>query len=221
MSTPNYGDKVSTVGDILRYPKRVLIQALKAGFSEPHLFTAGPEPSPNPFLYVRDAAGGTDKSSKLEIADMWTTELNSTDMRPCIVAQRNELVLRSGSIGNLNKVGIPGGTWKQFVKQVPIRVNFMCFSRKDLESEELAIAVGFFFALFREDHLKNTKMFTLDDPVIGMTSPILNDAEQELFVTPVTTGTILTLVWTKTYTNPSNAKEFVINVSTKEFEQVS
>jgi hypothetical protein len=220
MSTPNYGDKVSTVGDIIRYPKRVLIQALKAGFSERHLFSAGPEPFENPFLYTKDAAGETAKDSKLEIADMWTTELNNTDPRPCVISQRSTVTWRRGGIGSLNRMDVPGGNWKEFVDQVRIPLNFLCFSRKDVESEELSVSVALFLRLFREKHLKNTKMFILDDPDIGMTTPILNDAEQEIFSTPVSTGTMLTVLWKVTYTDPKNASNFTINVTAKELQQV-
>lgn len=204
---PDFGDSVSRVGDIIRYPKRVLIQVLKSAFSEPYLFTAGENKVENPFLYKAEPNGDTAKDSRLEIADMYTNELNATDPRPIVIAQRADVSFGEGSIGTLHGMDMPHGKWKTFVDQVHIPINFLCFAKVDVESEELALVTAFVLRLFRERTLKDSKLFKLERPGIQMTTPIEIGAQNELFSTGVVTGTTLTLMWKVTDTNLYNPKD--------------
>ena len=209
---PNFGDSTSRVGDILRYPKRVLIQALKSAFSEPYLFTADGKGYVNPFLYKAEENGDTAKDSRVEIADMFTNELNATDPRPIIIAQRGNVGFRKGAIGPMLNMDIPHGKWKTFAHQVRIPINLLCFSKVDVESEELALVTACVIWLFREKTLKSTKLFQLDEPDIQMTTPIESGAQVELFSTGVVTGTVLNLVWKTTQTDSYNVKDISLNI---------
>jgi hypothetical protein len=205
---PDFGDNISRVGDIIRYPRRVLIQALKSAFSEEHLFGFD-----NPFLYKAEENGDTSKESRLEIADMFTNELNATDPRPIIIAQRGHVPFGEGSIGTLLKMDTPHGKWKTFTIQIRIPINFLCFARVDVESEELALVTAFVLRLFRERTVKSTKLFKIDTPEVQMTTPIETGAQVELFSTGVVTGTVLTLVWKVTQTDSFDPKDISLNIT--------
>jgi len=213
-STPSYGDKVSRIGDFIRYPKRVLIEALQIGFREEYLFTdTEGERVENPFIYKTDENGETTKDSRIEIADTWTEELKETDPRPIITVRRSVLSFNRNAIGGLGSIDLPGGKWKKFTIMMDCPIIANCWSRKDLESEEIAMAVAFFFSLFRETHLKRTRLQSLSEPSIGDTTPVKVDAEHELFVTPVQIMTTMTLAWKVNYTALADAKGVQINTN--------
>jgi hypothetical protein len=209
---PSFGDKFSRVGDIIRYPKRVLIEALQSAFAEPYLYTDGPsgERIENPFRYVKDEKGETAKDSPLEIADMWSERLNATDPRPIIVVQRDTVSFDKSAIGLRKNMSMPGNLTTEYANTSTIPINFLCFSRKDVESEELALTVALLFLFFKEYILRKTKLFTISLPSVGTTTPIKQDAEHELFVTPVSLSVMMTLNWKMTRTDPKKASDFVI-----------
>jgi hypothetical protein len=211
MSTPDFGDTVIRVGDYLRYPRRMLIQVLESGFSSPKFFNS----TGNPFLYVKDEVkGDTAETSKIEIADGWTNELDKTDPRPIILCQRDTLTFEDTSINAFKGIDLPGGLVKRHADLIKLPLNFLCFSRIDTEADELALTVGLFFRLFR-DHLRNnSKLFKMSSPVIGNATPVRTDAKIDLFSVPVSLTTEYTIVWKVTWTVPKQAKDFVSEIDT-------
>jgi hypothetical protein len=219
MSTPAFGDTITRVGEFLRYPKRVLIEFLQKAFAEEYLFTnTEGEKVINPFLYTVDEEGGTDKDSKIEICDTWTEELKSTDPRPIITAQRHEMPFGESSIKSLGHAAMPASNVKKFADMVSMPISFNCWSRKDVESEEMAMAVAFILRLFRDIVVARTRIDKITAPVIGGTTPVKTDSEHELFVTPVSITTHMTLSWKLTYTKLEDAKDVKVNVGLKSGE---
>lgn len=218
MSTPSYGDTFTRVGDYLRYPKRVLLEALQSGFREQYLFTnTEDEKVENPYLYRTDEeTGETHKDSKIEIVDTWTEELNDTDPRPIITVQRQEMAFGESAIRSLRDIDLPGGLWKKYADMVSMPLLFNCWSRKDIESEEIAITVAFLLRLFRDIHIARTKIDKITVPIIGGTTPVKADSEHELFVTPVSVTTHMTLAWKIEHTDPKQASSFAVNITSGE-----
>jgi hypothetical protein len=219
MSTPSYGDVITRVGDILRYPKRVLIEVLQKGFAEEYLFTNSEGAKViNPYLYVVDENGETSEDSKIEIADTWTEELEGTDPRPMITLVRHEMPIGESSIRSLREYEMPASNTKKYSEVVSMPISANCWSRKDLESEEIAMTVAFFIRLFRDIHIARTRLDKITAPTVGSTTPVKLDAEHELFVTPVTFTTHYSLHWKLTHTNLEEAKDFNVNISMKSGE---
>lgn len=216
MSTPLYGDVITRVGDILRYPKRVIIEVLQKGFREENLFTNSEGAKViNPYLYLTDEDGATDKDSKIEIVDTWTKELDGTDKRPIITVQRHEMPIGESSIRSLRKYDLPASNVKKYSEVVSMPISANCWSRADLESEEIAMTVAFFLMLFRDIHIARTRLDKITHPTIGTTTPVKMDAEHELFVTPVSFTAHYSLSWKLTHTDLKEAKDFTVNISMK------
>jgi hypothetical protein len=216
-STPDYGDKFTRVGDYIRYPKRVLLQALTEGFKQEYLFTDGNsgERFPNPYLYKETPDGETAPESEIELADAWTDELNKTDPRPMVIVRRDQFVWTESSINSLRDPDVPRGRIQKFNDLVNMPLVFNCFAREDVESEELALVVGMFLRLFRDIHMQRTRLQKMSVPIIGSTTPVLSDSEIELFVTPVSLTTYMTIAWQVQYQELREVKSFQVNISTE------
>lgn len=214
-STPSYGDSSSRVGDFLRYPRRVLIEALEKGFSEPYFYTwddDGSKRLENPFLYIRDGAE-TSLDSRLEIADGWTRELNATDPRPIILCTRDSMTFQNSSIAGLRNQELPWSKTKTFSDLLTVPLVFQCFAREDVESEELALVTALFFRLFREKHLKSTKLMSMGSPIIGPPVPVSSDQRVDLFATPVSFPVTMSICWRLEYQELENKTDFSIQVT--------
>lgn len=219
MSTPSYGDVLTRIGDILRYPKRVIIEVLQKGFAEEHLFTNSEEDKiVNPFLYKVDENGETAKDSGIEICDTWTKELDDTDPRPIITVQRHEMPFDQSSIGSRLTQDLPASNVKKYANLMSMPISCNCWARQDVESEEIAMAVAFFMWLFKDIHIARTRLSKIGTPTIGTTTPVKVDAEHELFVTPVSFTVHYTLTWKVVHTDLREAKDFNVNVELKSGE---
>lgn len=216
-STPDYGDKMSRVGDYIRYPKRVLLQALIQGFKEEYLFTDGESGQrfKNPYLYKQDDSGDTALDSEIELADTWSDELRKTDPRPMIIVRRDSFSWNESSIGSRRDPDVPRGRVKTYNDLTNMPLVFNCFAREDVESEELGLVVGMFLRLFRDLHMHRTRLQKMTTPTVGSTTPVLSDSEVELFVTPVSLTTYTTIAWKVTHEELRETKAFQVNISTE------
>lgn len=215
-STPEYHDSTSRVGDFLRYPRRVLIQALEAGFSNPYFYTWSEDEQDreeNRFLYVKDASGDTSKDSKIEIADGYAEELNSTNPRPIILCTRDSMTFHDNSIGGLKVADLPWFKTKDYADLITVPLVFQCFSRKDTESEELGLITALFFRMFRETQLKNTRIQKMGSPVIGAPTIVEADSRLEFFVTPVSFPVVMVIGWRTKFLDLKDAKDVAITIS--------
>jgi hypothetical protein len=110
---------------------------------------------------------------------------------------------------------LPWGDVRRYSDVIQVPLNFLCFSRIDTESDELALATGFFLRLFRE-HIRNrSKIFKISSPMIGPPTPVTTDAKVDLFSTPVSLTTEYTIVWTVTWQDLKEASDFQVEVDEK------
>lgn len=212
MATPSFGDSTSRVGNFLFYPRRVLLEALELGFASEYFYTEEGRTS-NPFLYRRNEDGETADDSKLEIADGWSRELEKTDPRPIIICQRESFQFHDSSINGLQNVDMPHGKFRTFADFTRMPLNFLCFSRVHLESEELGLVTAFFLRFFK-DHLRNkAKFLKISSPVVGPTTPITTDVQVDLFSTPISIETYMTIRWKTTWTALEEANDLKVDIN--------
>lgn len=215
-ATPPYHDSTSRVGDFLRYPRRVLIEALEDGFSNEYFYTWDEQQVEqrivNPFLYTKKD-GDTAKDSRLEIADGWTRELEATNPRPIILCSRDTMTFQDSSIGGLSNPSLPWGKTRTFADTLQVPLIFHCFAREDVESEELGLVAALFFRMFREFHMKNTRLLKMTTPVIGAPTPIKTDARVDLFDTQISFLTAMTISWKARDLALKSAQNVVVSIS--------
>ena len=88
----------------------------------------------------------------------------------------------------------------------------MCYSRIDVESDELALVVGLFLRLFRQYLRTNSKFLQIKSPSIGPVTPVQTDAKIDMFVTPVSIMTYTPITWKMTWENLKEANDFEVAV---------
>ncbi len=212
MSTPDFGDKITRIGDYLRYPRRVLIDALEQAFASEFFYTNEGK-VPNPFLYKKLEDGSdTAPDSLIEIADGWTDELNKTDMRPIILCQRDTMTFADSSIDGREGYDIWGTTMK-FSDFLTVPLNFLCYSRIDVEADEIGLVVGLFLRLFRQHLRTNSKFFQIKSPAIGPLTPVDTDVQVDVFSVPVSVLTYMPITWKMSWGDLKEAKDVEIDTT--------
>lgn len=218
-STPDFNDTTSLIGDYLAYPRRVLLQAMQEAFASPHFFTKDGDKL-NPFLYVVEEDGTLAQESKIEIADGWTDELDKTDPRPIILCQRDTLSFVDTGLAAHRKVDLPHGAWKQFASMVDLPLSFLCFAREHVVADVLGLTVGMMLKLFKEELRNQSKIFAMQNPIVGPPTPIRTDSKIDLFSVPVSVMTKYSIAWKMTWTDLKLAKDFSTNIKLPESASV-
>jgi len=213
MSTPDFGDVITRVGDFLRYPRRVMLEILRSAFSSDYLFTntAGHQLE-NPYLYKADAHGNTEKDSQIEFADAWTQELDATDPRPIVLIQRGPLGFHDSTIDGF-KHSDARGLEIEYADCLRIPLTFLCFSQEDLESEEIALTTALVLRFFRKKILKKTLLHKVDTPLIGERAVISRGSRSDLYSTPVSFSVHMPINWVVKATDPREVKGFAVSSS--------
>lgn len=213
MSTPDFGDAITRVGDFLRYPRRVLLSMLRGAFSQEYLFTNEEgHKIENPFLYKENESGQTTRESQLEIADVWTEELDVTDPRPIILTQRGSLGFHDSSIDGFKNADARGLAI-EYADFLRMPLSFLCFAQKDLESEELAFAAAMVLRYFRKTILKRSHIQKIDSPIIAEMAVIERGSRSNLFSTPVSFSVYLPITWVVRTARPKEVKTFAVHSS--------
>lgn len=213
MSYPNFGDVITRIGDYLKYPRTLVLQVLRSAFSSEYLFTnTEGHRIENPFLYEADESGQTTRDSKLELADAWTEELETTDPRPIVVVQRGPLGFHDSSIDGF-KDEDPRGLAIEYADFLRMPLTCLCFAQNDIESEELGLTVGLILRFFRGRILKKSHLHKIDSPVIGEVAVITRGSRSNLFSTPVSFSVYLPMNWVIKTTAPREARGFAVQSS--------
>jgi len=213
MSTPDYGDTMTRIGDYLRYPRRVLLEMLRSAYSSQHLFTnTEGHKMINPFWYKVAENGQTTKDSQLELADAWTEELDVTDPRPILLTQRGSVGFHDASIDGF-KGADARGLDIEYADFTRMPLTFLCFAQKDLLSEELAWSSALLLRFFRKTILRKTLIHKIDSPVVGEVAVITRGSRSNLFSTPVSFSVYMPITWTVRTTDPKVVREFAVSSS--------
>ena len=205
MGTPDYKDIQSTVGNPLRYARRVLIEILQSAFESEYLYTdTDGSRVPNRFLIKFDGDGETAEDSNLVIADGWTNELEQTDPRPMIIVNRGDFGFLRLSIGQGKSHGWPeyniaNKTKKEeYADLTEMPISLSCLARQELEAEELAWACALFIRMLHFELMEKSKLFRISLPSVGAPAIVKSDSLIDMVLTPVTFTVNQTIQWTVT-----------------------
>jgi len=179
---PELKDLATPVGNILVYPKRVLIALLESAFSEPHLYTDVDE---NPFLLKKTPDGEVAEDSRIVIADNYTDELTKVGPRPMIIVVRGDTGFQNLSIGGqLNTFSQAPGR-EEYADMTESSLNANCIARRSAEAETLGSVVFEFLRIFKKEIRNKSHVFRWSDPRAGSTIVIKQDAQSDLFLVPI------------------------------------
>lgn len=196
LGVADYGDTTSSVGNVLTYPRRIIIAVLKILFSQKDYFTRTDNADPaqqNPYLYVERDDGSLDASSRLVIGDQAITRGEANEARPRIIVDRMSGSFQNGRFTQQN--GWTSGTRSfqdMFISDMTIR----CVGRYKIESELLSVAVGMGLTMFNHDILHGSKLHEVGLPVTGPTLPERSDADTDQWATTLNLRTAQPIGWT-------------------------
>jgi hypothetical protein len=166
----------------------------------------------NEYRYEADESGQTTKESRIELADVYTEELEATDPRPIILTQRGPLGFHDSSIDGF-KNSDARGLAIEYADFLRMPLSFLCFAQKDLMSEEIALVAAFLLRFFRHTILKNTLLHKIDSPVIGEIAVITRGSRSNLYSTPVSFSVYMPINWVVRTTQPKVAAGFSVSSS--------
>lgn len=224
----SFGSIDDVVTNPLIYPRRVLIQVLESIFSQPTLtvFEGAPE---NPFLYTTEA-GDTGRRSRIVIADSFSDELKKPDARPTIIVSRgafqfNNLAMGSRQDNFTHKklvhisssqkaLGTDDRTRVPYMDLTTMGVSVTCYSRRDIEVDQLVWLVGGGVKLFRQMIRDGARIHKISTVSIGPVMPVKVDSQIELFSARVDFTVDQTITWVvQTTASPGNIAAGLVNLS--------
>jgi hypothetical protein len=123
------------------------------------------------------------------------------------------MTFQDSSIGGLSNPSLSWGKARTFADTLQVPLIFHCFAREDVESEELGLVAALFFRMFREFHMKNTRLLKMTTPVIGAPTPIKTDARVDLFDTQISFLTAMTISWKARDLALKSAQNVVVSIS--------
>lgn len=213
-----YGDDdPSTVtGNILTYPRRVMIAVLRNLFQQPDLFTPGdvgrPEQERNPFLLKFEEDGTLAQDSRLIITDFYSEKPGRKDSRPRIVVDRlSGSFLQRGWEQTRGQWGTSfGGQVERYAALHQTGLAVRCVSRLSQESELLALCVMQGFWMFRSIIKKKTKLHSIEPPVVDRTTLESGDSRGDEYTTTVSTQLTMPVSWDLLPLNPRSVEEICI-----------
>jgi hypothetical protein len=212
LGTPSYGT-LDTVGNILLYPRRLILSALKLALSAPNLFTTtateGRDQDRNPFLYVEDAVGGVSPESRIVLSDSGAEFLTNADRRPRIIVDRGPGRFINGGLATRNYTG-PG--LKTFVDSYETTLIVYCRGRTKLESEALT-QVAITTLWFARDRIKErANLQSIGAPNISTTTAEKHDAVVDQYVTTLELKIMQTVCWSNSPLNTTMLFDICVDI---------
>jgi len=155
------------------FSKDIILQFLQDMFSQEDLYDGKNDYtwSPDPEL------------SKILIADAYTEDLETEEMRPAIVLRRGPIRWMQGSIDQRSFVDFRTGA-KRFQDVLALDLTAECLSRNGLEAELLADIVFQGIQMFA-GAIRKRGAFEVDSVAIGPETLIQGDSQQDLSAVPV------------------------------------
>ena len=150
-----------------------MLSFLQDMFSQPDLYD-----NKNDYIWNSDP-----EESKILIADAYTEDLETMEMRPAIVLRRGPIRWMNSSINQQVHVDFRTGQ-KMFQDLVTSDLTAECLSRNGLESELLADIVFQGMQMFAAT-IRSRGAFEVDTVAIGPETLIQSDSQQELTAVPV------------------------------------
>jgi hypothetical protein len=165
------------------FAKDIILKFLQDLFAQPDLYDGK-----NEYVWSPDP-----QKSKILIADAYTEDLETMEMRPAIVLRRGALRWMFSSLNQRVFVEFRTGQ-KTFQDVVSSDLTAECLSRNGLEAELLADLV--FQSIQSLAHVIRTRgAFAVDSVGIGPETLIQSDSQQELSAVPVNIRLLFQRKW--------------------------
>lgn len=214
-----YGDDDSSTvtGNVLTYPRRVMIAVLRALFTQPDLFTpnttGGSEQIRNPFLLKFEEDGVTlAQDSRLIITDTHSEKPHRKDGRPRIVVGRTSgsFLQRAWEQKQGTWGSSFGGSIEKYAALHQTGLTVRCVARTSQESELLALCVMQGFWMFQTIIKKKTHIHSIEPPVVDQTTPESGDSRGDEYTTTVSTQLTMPVNWDVLPLNPRSVNDICI-----------
>lgn len=182
------------VGNVLLYPRRIIISVLKALFADKGFFTQylGDDTDMNPFLYKERPDGSIDADSRLIIGDQAVVRSEANESRPRIIVDRVSGSFQNGRFSQQN--GWTSST-RRYQDLFRCDMVIRCVGRHKLESELLGLATAMALTMFYKDILKGSQLHEITIPSVGPTSLERGDSEPDQYVTTLTMSSEQPIGW--------------------------
>jgi len=165
------------------FSKDIILKFLQDMFGQQDLYDGK-----NEYLWSPDPS-----ESKILIADAYTEDLETTEMRPAIVLRRGPIRWMKRSIDQRVHVDFRSGS-KRFQDLLALDLTAECLSRNGLEAELLADIVFQGIQMFA-GAIRKRGAFEVDSVAIGPETLIQGDSQQELSAVPVGIRLLLQKTW--------------------------
>jgi hypothetical protein len=165
------------------FAKDIILQFLQDLFSQTDLYDGK-----NDYIWSPDP-----EQSKILIADAYTEDLETAEMRPAIVLRRGPIRWMQSNIDQKAHVNFRTGQ-ETYQDVASLDLTAECLSRNGLESELLADIVFQGTQMFAKT-IRARGAFEVDSVVIGPETLIQSDSQQELSAVPVGIRLLLQRRW--------------------------
>lgn len=163
--------------------KDIILSFLQDMFSQENLYDGK-----NDFIWNPDS-----EKSRLLIADAYTEDLETMEMRPAIILRRGSIRWMRTSLDQRSHVNFHTGA-KSFKDLVTSDLTAECLSRNGLEAEFLADIVFQGIQMFAQS-IRARGAFDVDSVAIGPETLIQGDSQRELSTVPVGIRLLLQRDW--------------------------
>lgn len=154
------------------------------------------------------------EDTDIQIEGRSTNNLEVADKRPKIVVARGPIAWQNRGIGNfIGAASFGGRGGNKFADIEEGTVGISCFSREDLESDQIA-QICFNAVKMSRPILQRFGFLTIRSAQLGQRGLIRADANPELWVTPVLIQAQVTKNWTIEQSDPVKLREFLVSLLT-------
>ncbi len=205
------------VGNLLAYPRRIVLEFLKQLFVQENLFTStdadGTPTQRNPFLLKYEQDGVTiAKDSRIILVDYGSEKTLKEETRPRVVVSRGGGRFSTQRLDSQQFGAFGRNDREKFAANYASSLNFRCVSRVKVESESLAAVVALSLTFFSEKIKKLSHIEHVSMPAIGETVVEKANGETEQWATAVQVDIDQTISWQLMQLNPVVLHEILVQV---------
>lgn len=212
-----YGASEPLIGNVLLYPRRVVLEVLKLSFQQVDLFTPvaadGTAAERNPFLLKYAADGSLAPDSRLMLTDSAADTAPRGEARPRIVVERAGGKFSGTTFSQRNWTGLGGAKTTRSSDLYETTVTVRCVGRTKLESELLALCVQMLLQMFAEEIRRKSDLTHLSPPEVGETALEKGDSVADQFATTVRLSAVQSINWVKSKINARVVEDVCVQIA--------
>ena len=213
-----YGTSNPLIGNVLLYPRRVVLEVLKLAFQQADLFTpstaSGIPAERNPFLLKYAADGSIATDSRIVLTDFASETLLRGEARPRIVVERSGGRFAGTQFSQRNATGFGGVRTARSSDLYETSISVRCVGRVKLESETLALCVQMLLQMFADDIRKKSDLSHIGAPEVGATTVLeKSDSAGDQYTTLVTVSMVQSINWVKSKINARTVEDVCVQIA--------